>query len=658
MKKSLWLTCFLCLSLCVFGQEVVFELEVGTEGKGLDAFIINDAMVFEVEVFDPPPGFSTLGLEMGDATNGIWLDDFRGTDYQIDIVWLDVGQWADETSGDDADGVLTIRGQTTDTHIRGGGNAGYNVEREKDASGYGQGGLKIVSFFGDGSDNTEQDRRRVNDGTVPEWQGQSFRAHSSQISLVAWEPPEDGNVPPAMEIDFNTPNSVVFWDETFPDGHAGISWASGLAQVVYFRVTDLSDVPAPTPPPPPDDFIIEAESGETYDFNGETSQIIGTGTDVKTEGEPEAMIFPGESDPANDGVENFTYNGGMLPEDFIGASDWAAFSIEATADQAGLYDVYYRGRNVGVDDAFIVLRSNPDDPTVDPFTGADGITFFEMATHVMRRTTHTAGVINIQEGENILTVSAWGEEAGDVGFLLDQILLERNTSNVAFLTDSIEPNASDPDLVYRLENTFGFDVTVMDLEVVADSDPPRRTTFTPEVLESGQFDLLVVSAVNSSGNISDQFLGVDIPILMLEQAVADSMQYGVDGTNTGNLREWVVTDNTHPITDGFSLGNIQVQDWEKPELPGTGLAYITEPIAEGAQVLATTPDDEAQITALAIDAGATLLDGSSAANRRVFLGYADWNFGLNVMTDESWQLVDSAIQWLTGEVDVQHWSIY
>ncbi len=652
MKKAVWLSCILSIAVCGLGQEVVFELEVGTEGKGLDAFIVNNAPVFEVEVIDPPPGFSTMGLEMGPDTSGIWLDGFFGTDYQIDIVWLDVGQWADETSGDDADGVLTIRGQSTETDIRNAANAGYNVEREKDASGYGQGGLKIVSFFGDGSDSTEQDRRRANSGTVPEWQGQSLRAHGSQISVVAWEPPEDGNVPPAMDIDFNTPQSAVFWDETFPDGYAGISWASGLAQVVYYRVTDLSDVPAPSPPPAPDDFIIEAEEGETYDFNGETSTLIGTGTDVKTEGDPEVMVFPNDTDPADDGVENFTYNGGMLPEDFIGASDWAVFRIEATAEQAGLYDVYYRGRNVGGDSANIVLRSHPDDPTASPISGADGITFFDMETHLMRRTTHTAGVIPIQEGENVLTVSAW-----EAGFLLDQILLERNDSQVAFISASIEPEGADPDIVYRLVHEFGMDVTVMDLETIDDADPPRRTLFTPEVLESDQFQLLVISATIASGDVADQYLGVDIPILNFEQAIADDMQYGVVGGNADNLREWAITDTSHPITEGMSAGNVAIQESEKEDLPGDP-AYILGPLSEGAQILATSADDETQITIAAIDEGAALLDGSTAANRRAFLGFADWNLGSDVATEEAWQLFDNTVTWLTGEVDVHNWSLY
>ena len=112
MKKNIFFACLMGCSIAAWSQTVVFELEIGTPGKGLDAFIINDAEAVEIDVIKPPAGFGPAGLELGSGTNSIWLDNFRGTDYQLDVIWLDVGQYDDDTSGNDADGILTIRARS------------------------------------------------------------------------------------------------------------------------------------------------------------------------------------------------------------------------------------------------------------------------------------------------------------------------------------------------------------------------------------------------------------------------------------------------------------------------------------------------------------------------------------------------------------------
>lgn len=655
MRRLILLVVCLGLSLCSWSQTVVFELNVGEAGKGLDAFIVNNAPAIEVEVYDPPPGFPIMGLELGSGTNSIWLDNFYGTDYQADVVWLDVGQWFDETSGDDADGILTARGQRNTTDIRNGANAGYNVERQKDSTAGtpGQGSLMLVGFFGDGTTNTEIDLRWKNDGTVPTWQGQSLRVHGSQIMVVAWEPSPDGNVPPALEIDFTTPNTVVLWDDMYKEGYAGISQASGMSQVVYYRVTDLSDVPAPTPPPPPTGIVIEGESAETFNWGGDPGSIILKGVDTKTEGNPEVIIFPGGTDPSDDGVTGITYNGDLPDEDETGAEEWAVYRLTATAEQAGGYTVHIVGRNVGAGACNIVLRSNPTDPTTDPRTGADGVARFQQETYLMR-TGEFASLLPIKEGENVITVSSWGN-----GFLIDKIILERSDFGATLISSDWPPRGADADIIYRLETKFGMKVNFSEDELIANADPPVRAIYTPEALKAANIKLLVISATIGSGNVADQYLGADIPILFLEQAIFDDMLMGDSGGDfTTDLREWDIADNTHPITDGQSLGSVAVQFSEKDMLPGE-MAYVTDTGAEGVQVLATSPDDPTQVTLAAIDKGGLLLDGTLAANRRVFMGFADWNLGSDVVTDKAWELFDAAITWLVGEeVPVQDWSVY
>jgi len=271
----------------------------------------------------------------------------------------------------------------------------------------------------------------------------------------------------------------------------------------------------------------------------------------------------------------------------------------------------------------------------------------------MRHTTVSAGLIPIHEGENVLTVAAW-----EVGFLLDQILLEKSNAQVALISGSKEPEGADSDIVYRLRTTHGLNVNITGDEDIDNADPPRRSSYTKEVLESEQIKLLIISASVDSSNILDEYLDVNVPILVLEQELVDDMQIANEGGSFDELREWSITDNTHPITDGLSTGNVTVQESPNPGLPGQ-LLYVTEPLADGAVTLAVSPDDPAQIAIATFDAGTSLLDGSTASNRRAFIGLGNWNLGADVATNEIWGIFDATIKWLVGEdTSVENWDLY
>ena len=307
-----------------------------------------------------------------------------------------------------------------------------------------------------------------------------------------------------------------------------------------------------------------------------------------------------------------------------------------------------------LDNCLIVLRTNPTDPTASPREGADGVALFQQETYLMR-TGEFAGLLPVKEGENVLTVTSW-----DNGFLIDKIILERSDFSAALISSDWPPRGSDADVIYRLENEFGMKVNFTEDEVIANSDPPVRAVYTPEALNAANIRLLVISATIDSGNVADHYLDADIPILFMEQAIFDDMLMGDSGANFDNdLREWSIVDNTHPITEGLPQDSVAVQFSEKDMLPGE-MAYVTDTGAEGVSVLATSPDDPAQVTLAAIDEGGLLSDGSPAPNRRVFMGFADWNFGSDVANETTWEIFDAAVTWLLGgeEVPVEDWSLY
>ncbi len=65
MKRTVFMACLVVMALASWGQEIIFEMEIGTPSRGLDAFIVNTAAAVEIDVFDPPPGFSETGFETG-----------------------------------------------------------------------------------------------------------------------------------------------------------------------------------------------------------------------------------------------------------------------------------------------------------------------------------------------------------------------------------------------------------------------------------------------------------------------------------------------------------------------------------------------------------------------------------------------------------------
>ncbi|MBN2328310.1 MAG: hypothetical protein JXR73_14275, partial [Candidatus Omnitrophica bacterium] len=250
------------------------------------------------------------------------------------------------------------------------------------------------------------------------------------------------------------------------------------------------------------------------------------------------------------------------------------------------------------------------------------------------------------------TLSSW-----EVGFLLDKIYLEKSNAEIALISGSKEPEGADPDIVYRLKE-MGMNVAVTGDEDIDNADPPRRSSYTKEVLESDQIKLLIISATVDSANVLDEYLDVDVPILTLEQAIVDDMQIGAAGGGFSELREWAVLDNTHPITDELSVGNIVVQESPKDGLPGQ-LVYILDPLTDGASKLIASPDDSTQYTLVTVDEGIPLLDGNPAPNRRAFLGLSDWNLGADVATDQTWQIFDATVEWLiAGETSIMDWSLY
>lgn len=207
-----------------------------------------------------------------------------------------------------------------------------------------------------------------------------------------------------------------------------------------------------------------------------------------------------------------------------------------------------------------------------------------------------------------------------------------NIPKLALIGASIPATGSDAGFVEHFRE-HGFDVTAYD------DEPANRPS--AETLGS-QFDLVAVSSTITSSNVAGQFRTVDVPLLFWEQALLRTDREGladfgvsVAGTTTIN-----VVNNTHPITEGLSLGDLQVFG------TGSNMSVGNGNRAASADLLATRSGAAGDYAMLACDQGDTLLANYVAPNRRVFMFLEDNSFA-NI-SGEGDELIERAVCWLLG----------
>ncbi len=162
-----------------------------------------------------------------------------------------------------------------------------------------------------------------------------------------------------------------------------------------------------------------------------------------------------------------------------------------------------------------------------------------------------------------------------------------------------------------------------------------------------EYGVLILSSSPGSGNMRGKFQDSPIPILNWEEALARNAA-GEFAVTDGRLRDVsehsIVIKEEHPITAGFEVGS--TVDMTEGD---SDFWWSTEAQAPGSLSLACDDDDENSLFLTIVEEGAELLDGRSAAGRRVMLGVTD--NGFNTLTEDGFTLVGQAIDWLLGIAD-------
>lgn len=206
------------------------------------------------------------------------------------------------------------------------------------------------------------------------------------------------------------------------------------------------------------------------------------------------------------------------------------------------------------------------------------------------------------------------------------------TPAIAIIGGSMPPSAADAAVANHLRER-GFSATSFD------DEPANR----PSAAQLGaQFDLVVVSSTITAGNVAGQFRTVNVPLVFWENALLQTAREALadSGSTVDAVSSINVLNNSHPITQGLATGPLAVFD------PAATMSVGRGTVAGGATLLATRNGVAADYSILTADAGAVLLGGYVAPEKRVFVFFQDSSW-LNA-TDPAEQILNQAVCWAMG----------
>jgi hypothetical protein len=194
---------------------------------------------------------------------------------------------------------------------------------------------------------------------------------------------------------------------------------------------------------------------------------------------------------------------------------------------------------------------------------------------------------------------------------------------------------------------------VPDAGDLLDEDSYRKALF-----ESWGYEVVPISASSSQSSFNDSFAGVDVayvteevysntldeklryaPIGVVNEERRLVDEFGIAANESGYTGTSIaITNNTHPITSGLSIGTLQILT------SSSGLHEIRPTFAPGAVILATRPSDSDGALVI-VEAGDELRSIGLAAARRVQLPWGNDGFDPALLNGTGLTIMRRAIDW-------------
>ncbi len=204
------------------------------------------------------------------------------------------------------------------------------------------------------------------------------------------------------------------------------------------------------------------------------------------------------------------------------------------------------------------------------------------------------------------------------------LALPAGAAEVLFVINPGTFDDADLAITTRLQDVLGHTVTTVDDDLCTTAD-------------AAGMDLVLISSSVLSGNVAEKYRDVSIGVIVWENGVyrSDRMAMATGGSHLSPYDTISIVNPAHPLAAGLPAGDVVVYT------QGDRVCTVTAPLAPGAVVIANAPDGSPSLFAL--EAGAELLDGTTAAGRRV--GSFIFDTSPAYLNEQGWQLVDAQIAW-------------
>lgn len=171
----------------------------------------------------------------------------------------------------------------------------------------------------------------------------------------------------------------------------------------------------------------------------------------------------------------------------------------------------------------------------------------------------------------------------------------------------------------------------LNLNVEYHSEPERHPVNLDDAIG------IYISESVTSGNIGPVYNEVELPFIMSEGGLIDEMRMGV-GLNAENVSTINIVNNSHYITQGFALGELEV-------LTGPGIMSGATDVEGDVQVLATLADGSGWPRVFVYEKGAQMQGQKAPARRAFVFNHQEINPLLN---DDGWTIITRAVEWVLG----------
>jgi hypothetical protein len=193
------------------------------------------------------------------------------------------------------------------------------------------------------------------------------------------------------------------------------------------------------------------------------------------------------------------------------------------------------------------------------------------------------------------------------------------------------------DLTYQedarkdLIESWGYDVELIDHDA-------SQSAFNAAL---SNVDVAYISETVSSSSVGNKLTNTSVGVVNEEGLLNDALKITSNDWGGYTDNDIDIIDGSHPITSAWSSG-VEINIFDDSQ----EMKVASGSMASGAMVLAYR-DDTSNAVVVAVEAGATLVDGSAAAGRRVALPIGN-ETSVSNFNDNGRELIRRSIEWAAG----------